>query len=229
MQNSLEFSLGATNSTTSSAEKKDAVINIAQQANIKSRPILKFDVGNGLHNQLMSLVDGMVLGIFNQELYDVVLLTMWGGFAVSAENRSQPMQFGDLYDANHFIGCISSVYGGSSFRIFRTVPSEFATENIVFTPKHDGRKINDENNWNSTQNALLKFARLKTVVNIGRFYAKWDYKLSDSKSSESRCNVLQCIKPTPSIQNVVAKEFQAMRLNYLSSNITVIPLRLETD
>ena len=67
------------------------------------------------------------------------------------------------------------------------------------------------------------------MVNIGRFYAKWDYKLSDSKSFESRFNVLQCIKPAPSIQNVVTKAVQAMRLKYPSSKTTAIHPRLEAD
>ena len=67
------------------------------------------------------------------------------------------------------------------------------------------------------------------MVNIGRFYAKWDYKLSDSKSFESRFNVLQCIKPVPSIQNVATKAVQAMRLKYPSSKTTAIHPRLEAD
>ena len=45
----------------------------------------------------MSLVDGMVLAILNQERYDVVLPIMWGGMSDYTENISQPMQFGDLY------------------------------------------------------------------------------------------------------------------------------------
>ena len=104
----------------------------------------------------------------------------------------------------------------SSFRNIQTVPSEFPTDNIVYTPNHDSGKINNENNCNSTQNYLLKFARPKIVVNIGRFYAKWDYKLADRKRFENCCNVLHCIKPAPSIHNVVAKAVQAMHLEYPS-------------
>ena len=66
MQNLLELSLGFTNSTTSSVGKKDNAINISQQANMKSRPILRFDGGNGLHIQLMTLFDGTVLAILNK-------------------------------------------------------------------------------------------------------------------------------------------------------------------
>ena len=211
------------------AGKKYYVINIAQQANMKSCPIMRFYFSIGLHNQLMVLVDGMVLADFNHERYDVVLPIVWGDSGVSYENRSQSMQFGYLYDAIHYVGYISSVYGGSSFRILQTFPGEFATENIVYTPNHDGGKTNDENNQNSTHNTVLKFARPKTVLDIGRFYAKWGYKLSDSKSFDRPFNILQCIKPAASIHNIFANSVQAMHLKYLYSKITAIHPRLEAD
>ena len=193
-----------------------------------SRPVLRFGVGNGLSNQFMSFIDAMIVAILYKDQYDVELPTMWGD-AYFSENKSQPMEFGELYDANHFIKCISN-YTGKTFNIYKEkAPTDFEEKNIVYTPKHDSRKINSDTNWNSTHSALLKFAQPRTVVNIGRFYAKWVLKVHDSKSFQTRRLVVQCIKPAPSIKNVVSKVAQKMRSTYPSSNIIAIHPRLEDD
>lgn len=193
-----------------------------------SRPVLRFGVGNGLSSQFMSFIDAMIVAILYKDHYDVELPTMWGE-AYFFENKSQPMEFGELYDANHFIKCISN-YTGKTFNIYKEkAPTDFEEKNIVYTPKHDSRKINSDTNWNSTNSALLKFAQPRTIVNIGRFYAKWVLKLEDSKSFQTRRLVVQCIKPAPSIKNVVSKVAQKMRSTYPSSNIIAIHPRLEDD
>jgi hypothetical protein len=175
----------------------------------------------------MSFIDGMSLAILFKDHYDVELPTMWGS-ANPSENRSQPMKFSEIYDAEHLIKCICN-YTGNTFKIHQAAPSNFKKENIVFTPKHDSRKINSETNWNSTQTALLKFAQPNTVVDVGRFYAKWELKLNDSKSFVSRRLVLKCLKPARPIKKVVSTVTQKMRSTYPSAKIIAIHPRLEDD
>ena len=217
--------------------KYESIFNLP--AMIQNRPILKFSVGNGLHNQLMSFVDGMVLALLFQEQYDVVLPTMYGS-AFFKENRSQEMSFGDLYNSDYFIECLSSsstTYQHSSLlRIHKSVPPlnfNYTTEKIVYTPEHDGRKVNDEHNWNSTKTALLEFASKhsgKVVVDIGRWYARYEYKFQDYKSFESRRRIIQCLRPAPDIEKVVTKAMQNIRRRYPHAHhVTAIHPRLEDD
>lgn len=134
----------------------------------------------------------------------------------------------EIYDAEHLIKCICN-YTGNTFKIHQAAPSNFKKKNIVFTPKHDSRKINSETNWNSTQTALLKFAQPNTVVDFGRFYARWELKLNDSKSFVSRRLVLKCLKPALPIKKVVSTVTQKMRSTYPSAKIIAIHPRLEDD
>lgn len=76
-----------------------------------SRPIIKFGVGNGIHSQLMSFLDAMVVASLYKEHYDVLLPIMWGDSWVDGENRSQPMRFEEIYDADYFTTYMSNYIG----------------------------------------------------------------------------------------------------------------------
>ena len=190
-------------------------------------PIIMFEVGNGLHNQLMSFIDGMVVAILYEKCYDVVLPTMYGSMGESAENRSQPMELGDLYSATHFTECMTNYT--RDLQIVETISNkDWLIKKISFTPMHDSRVINSENNWNSTHSALLKFAQPEMVVNIGRMYARWYSSLEDSRSYESRHHIIECLKPAPSIEKVVSLAVKTIRIRH-PAKVTAIHPRLETD
>lgn len=177
------------------------------------RPVLIFGVGNGLHNQLMSFVDGMVLATLFQEHYDVVLPTMWGSMGNMSENQSEPMMFGELYDETYFIQCYSShqqEHSSQKLQIYNEAPLGYHMQKIEYKPSHVGRKINDDNNWNATHMALLEYAQPGIALDLGRFYARWDYDILDTQSFESRRNVIQCLKPAPGIQAVVTKAIEKL-------------------
>ena len=205
------------------------------------KPVLSFGVGNGLHNQVMSFVDGMVVALLFKEQYDVVLPTFWGSMGIGHENRSQPMEFGELYDADYFIECLSeSTSGNSPHRqiIYQQLPSNAKVRPMRYPAKLAGRKINDKtnSNWNITQqafneNTVQEEAGATLIVDIGRFFAKWNYEKSDITSLESRQRVIQCIKPSAAIQEVVIKAMESIsnRYGHSQRQITAIHPRLEED
>lgn len=213
----------------SEADAKAAAVKTNAEGTAKlmpKRPILKFGVGNGLHSQLVSFIDGIVVATLFREYYDVVLPAFYGS-AFFYENKSQILPIGELYDTKHFIECVS-IFTNNSLRVYEEIPGNYTTETITYTPKHMGRVVNDENNWNSTQTAFTNYAKPGKVIDIGRWYVKFQYLLPETEHFSIRRNVVQCIQPAPPIKKDVTKAVQKMREMY-PSNIASIHPRLEED
>ena len=192
------------------------------------RRVLLFGVGNGLHNQLMSLVDGMVVA--RRYRYDVVLPMMWGGMGVRAENRSQPLGFEQLYDAPHFAACLLR---SARLRVLSELPSGYIARRINAT-RLTGRKVNDNTNGNlaAFEQALAAASQplpaAGVAVDIGRFYARWWYAPDDAEGFAGRRVVLGCLRPAQSVASAVSKVLAGLHARFPSGYTTIHP-RLEPD
>jgi hypothetical protein len=192
------------------------------------RRVLLFSVGNGLHNQLMSLVDGMVVA--RRYRYEAVLPTMWGGMGVRAENRSQPLGFEQLYDAPHFAACLLRA---ARLRVLSELPSGYIARRINAT-RLTGRKVNDHANGNlaAFEQALAAASQplpaAGVAVDIGRFYARWWYAPDDAEGFASRRVVFGCLRPAQSVASAVSKVLSGLRARFPLGYTTIHP-RLEPD
>ena len=194
-------------------------------------PLLVFEVGIGLHNQLMSFIDAVVVA----QLYhfDVVLPTMWGS-ANPMENKSRPMDWGELYDAPYFEDCMLRSIG---LRVFRKLPPGQRVRKLKI--EWDGaktRKVNEPNELRLAFEEGLRVASGRqgdsglspTAVDIGRWYARWSYLRSDAKSFAHRRVVFKCLRPSQAISLVVSKVVDGLRAKFPSGYTSIHP-RLEHD